>query len=285
MAVIHLFGPLSLFYRYWRISFPDFAACMISFWVTIFVSTEIGIASAVLWSIAYTMIRSAFSKPTIASSTDNNTYVLPQPNSVVEGRRPGPDDQQSLSQQQQQSMELFIPSNVIIVNFTDAIFFPNALKAKNTSLEAVQVLFPAVQDLVSNGEEKERMWSVAAEKRLERIRRDQGITPNTVPLAIVVWDFSRVPFIDVAGITALKELKAETIKHAGKNVQIRVYGMSEKVRNKFWRANWKMVTSEEYREEGVEVLYDSLERAVWDREEAVYMEKMRDAVEIEKQGV
>lgn len=47
MAVVHLFGPLSLFYKFWRISFPDFVASMVSFWVTIFVSAEIGIGVAV----------------------------------------------------------------------------------------------------------------------------------------------------------------------------------------------------------------------------------------------
>ena len=50
MAVIHLFGPISLFYRYWRISLADFIASMVCFWVTIFVSAEIGIGVGAGWS-------------------------------------------------------------------------------------------------------------------------------------------------------------------------------------------------------------------------------------------
>ncbi|KAK7951349.1 sulfate permease [Apiospora aurea] len=62
MAVVHLFGPVSLFYRYWRVSFADFVASMLSFWVTVFVSAEIGIGVAVAWSVIYTLLRSAFVK-------------------------------------------------------------------------------------------------------------------------------------------------------------------------------------------------------------------------------
>jgi solute carrier family 26 (sodium-independent sulfate anion transporter), member 11 len=50
MAVIHLFGPVSLFYRFWRISFADFVASMACFWITIFVSAEIGIGIGAAWS-------------------------------------------------------------------------------------------------------------------------------------------------------------------------------------------------------------------------------------------
>src|SRR4051794_13066255 len=60
-AVYHLFGPLSVFYQFWRTSLADFIASMICFWVTIFVSAEEGILFAVVFSVAYTLVRAAFS--------------------------------------------------------------------------------------------------------------------------------------------------------------------------------------------------------------------------------
>lgn len=74
-AVIHLVGPLSKFYRYWRTSFADFVASMLCFWATLFLSAEQGIAFGVAFSIIWTMLRAAFSGVTNVST---GRFLLPQ---------------------------------------------------------------------------------------------------------------------------------------------------------------------------------------------------------------
>ncbi|TDZ20746.1 putative sulfate permease [Colletotrichum orbiculare MAFF 240422] len=260
MAVVHLFGPLSLFYRFWRISFADFVASMISFWVTIFVSAEIGIGVAVAWSIVWTMLRSTFVKPKIHSSSNNITHSIPQPITriVSSGGRRG-------AESRTENASISIPGDTIVVDFNDAVFFPNAERAKNSTLTAIKLVYPRVESSLSQ-DDRERHWSVAAEKRLERLRAQQQLRLKETPLAVVVWDFTMVPFIDTSGILTLKELKDEIRLHSGKSVQIRMVGMSDKVRSRFWRAKWNLVDLEEWREEDADLVYSSMESAIWDRD-------------------
>ncbi|KAF9873673.1 sulfate permease [Colletotrichum karsti] len=262
MAVIHLFGPLSLFYRFWRISFADFVASMVSFWVTIFVSAEIGIGAAVAWSIAWTMLRSTFVKPKIHSSSAEITNSVPQPITRIVGSN---NDRNEGTENRTENAGISIPGDTIVVDFNDAVFFPNAERAKIATLEAIKLVYPRVESSLSQ-DDRERHWSVAAEKRLERLRAQRQLRLKETPLAVVVWDFTMVPFIDTSGILTLKELKDEIRMHSGKTVQIRMIGMSDKVRNRFLRAKWKLVDLEEWREEDADLVYPSMETAIWDRD-------------------
>ncbi|CCF35853.1 sulfate permease [Colletotrichum higginsianum] len=260
MAVVHLFGPLSLFYRFWRISFPDFVASMVSFWVTIFVSAEIGIGVAAGWSIVWTMLRSTFVKPAIHSSNNGVVHTIPQPITRIisdGGRR--------VTENRTENASIAIPGDTIVVDFNDAIFFPNAERAKTATLTAIKLVYPRVETSMGQ-DDRERHWSVAAEKRLERIRAQRQIRLKETPLAVVVWDFTMVPYIDTSGIMTLKELKTEIQSHSGKSVQIRMVGMSDKVRSRFLRAKWSLVDLEEWREEDADLVYPSMETAIWDRD-------------------
>jgi solute carrier family 26 (sodium-independent sulfate anion transporter), member 11 len=62
--------PPRIFLQFWRTSFADFVASMISFWVTLFVSVEMGIASAVGYNVVYILFRTAFTG--VAHVTDAN---------------------------------------------------------------------------------------------------------------------------------------------------------------------------------------------------------------------
>ncbi|KAI1137919.1 hypothetical protein F5Y05DRAFT_386758 [Hypoxylon sp. FL0543] len=85
-----------------------------------------------------------------------------------------------------------------------------------------------------------------------------------MPLAVVVWDFSMVPFIDATGVTALAELKDDIRRQLGLRVQIRVIGMTKGVRHRFARAGWKLVDADGLQDDAADVVYPSLERAIWD---------------------
>ncbi|KAI1077137.1 sulfate permease [Whalleya microplaca] len=254
MAVINLFGPLSIFWRFWRVSLADFIASMVAFWVTIFVSAEIGIGAAAAWSVVWTLLRSAFVRPTInaSKSTDSNTAML-QPLALTT----------TSNESRTENAGTSIPEDTVVVRFNDSLFFPNANRNKVKALEAVQLVYPSVANAHYSAD-SERSWSVAGERRLERLRVQHGVVMREMPLAVVVWDFTMVPFIDVTGITALAELKDDIHRQLGRGVQIRIVGMTSKVRRRFARANWKLADVDGSLDGDAEVVYPSIERAVWD---------------------
>ena len=232
---------------------------MLSFWVTIFVSAEIGIGCAAAWSVVWTMLRSAFVTPKVHANTEDEGFSLPRRTSSVEkteksGRQGSRTEHASMT----------IPNDTVVIHFNDSIFYPNAHRGKRSALEAIQLVYEKVTHGVT--EERERSWSVAAEKRVERWRKQQRIVLKDIPLSVVVWDFTAVPFVDVTAILALGELKEDIRLHSGKGVQLRIVGMSKSVRERFLRAKWKLTDLEGWREEGADVVYPSMERAVLDRE-------------------
>ncbi|KAH9884689.1 sulfate transporter 4.1 [Xylariomycetidae sp. FL2044] len=266
MAVIHLFGPLSLIWRYWRVSLADFIACMVAFWVTIFVSAEVGIGAAAGWSVAWTLLRSAFVKPAVSTSDNTSQLTIPQQPLLSRGSptsaaaSSSPDDGAAAGTE---NVGFTIPEDTAVVRFRDSLFFPNANRNKVRALEAIQLVYPSVANAHYRAD-SERSWSVAAERRLERLRRQRGIVLRDMPLAVVVWDLTMVPFIDVTGLTALGELKDDVHRQLGGSVQIRLVGLTPAVRHRFARAGWKLADVDGLREEGADVVYPSLERALWE---------------------
>ncbi|KAL7628290.1 hypothetical protein AAE478_002490 [Parahypoxylon ruwenzoriense] len=281
MAVIHLFGPLSLIWRYWRISLADFIACMVAFWVTIFVSAEIGIGAAAGWSVAWTLLRSAFVSPAIitnksTSITTAGSFQPPQArnppsytiNTTTAAAAESDNNNSDESNRPTNGMTEnvggpSIPEDTVVVKFGDALFFPNANRAKVNALEAIQLAYPSVGNRHYSAD-AERSWSVAAERRLARLRAERGIELRQMPLALVVWDFGMVPFVDATGVTALAELKDDIRRQLGAGVQIRVVGMVPGVRRRFARAGWKLVDVDGLLDGGADMVYPSLERAIWD---------------------
>ncbi|KAI0846884.1 sulfate permease [Daldinia vernicosa] len=257
MAVIHLFGPLSLIWRYWRISLADFIACMVAFWVTIFVSAEIGIGAAAGWSVAWTLLRSAFVTPSIhASETVDNSGTLQPLARVSTQQVPQNGATENVGGPA-------IPDDTVVVRFADSLFFPNANRNKVNALEAIQLVYPSVQSPTYSAD-AERLWSVAAEQRLERLRTARGVVMRQMPLAVVILDFGMVPFIDATGITALAELKDDIRRQLGFGVQIRIVGMTKGVRRRFKRASWKLADADDLLDGDADIVYPSLERAIWD---------------------
>ncbi|KAI1661017.1 sulfate permease [Daldinia decipiens] len=256
MAVIHLFGPLSLIWRYWRVSLADFIACMVAFWVTIFVSAEIGIGAAAGWSVVWTLLRSAFVTPSVhASKTADNSGTL-QPLARVSTQIPQNGATENIGGP-------VIPDDTVVVRFADSLFFPNANRNKVNALEAIQLVYPSVQSPTYRAD-AERLWSVAAEQRLERLRTARGVVVRQMPLAVVILDFGMVPFIDATGITALAELKDDIRRQLRFGVQIRIVGMTKGVRRRFKRASWKLADADDLLDGDADIVYPSLERAIWD---------------------
>lgn len=256
-AVWHIIGPASVFYGYWRTSFADFIASMLCFWVTLFVSAEIGIGVAVAFSIAYTLLRTAFVRVEPLSINHQQPIGL-----AVSGY----DDNSSLSALP------WVPTDTQVFRFTQSIIFPNAYRVKGSIWDTVQVLSPST-DGGQRGSSDERNWSVAGERRMRKLRANTGITTPLHDTRIIVLDCSRVAYIDMTGIIALKDLKADLKKHAGEVAEIRFVAMNESVRRKFERAGWTLVDKDAVLEAGevwplvrdreADVVYDGVRQAVY----------------------
>ena len=78
-AVWPLISSPKTFYKYWKTSLFDFLASMIGFWVSLFVSTEIGIACAVGFCIVVCPLQS----PSIAPLTSSSTACSVKPSRVL----------------------------------------------------------------------------------------------------------------------------------------------------------------------------------------------------------
>ncbi|KAJ2995055.1 hypothetical protein NUW58_g1382 [Xylaria curta] len=256
MAVIHLFGPFYLIYKYYRISIADYIAFNVAFFVTIFVGSEFGIASAAGWAVVWTLLRSAFVKARI--STNN-----------------GPGGRISTSQfiargagVQTENVGITIPEDTVVVSFQDSVFYPNAQRTKAQILESIQLVYPSVQN-PNYRADTARSWSVAGERRLERLRRERNIVLKDMPLSVVVWDFTMVPFVDVTGITTLSELKDDIRRQLGNFIEIRMVNLTPGVIKRFERAKWVLAEADGAQNEGADIIYPSLERAVWDDRESL----------------
>lgn len=162
-----------------------------------------------------------------------------------------------------------IPEDTVVIAFKDSLFYPNAQRNKTHALESVQLVYPSVGS-PNYRLDNERSWSVAGERRLERLRKERGVTMKDMPLSVVVLDFAMVPFVDVTGITALAELKDDIRRNLGAGVELRLVHLVPGVRKRFERAKWPLIDVDGPSTRGVEgadLVFPTLERAVWEDRE------------------
>ncbi|KAK3309260.1 sulfate transporter family-domain-containing protein [Chaetomium strumarium] len=227
-AVWPLISPPSVFYRYWRTSLADFVSAMLAFWVSLFVSTEIGIATSVGFNIVYVLLRQIFAPISTVPDPDNDH------------ERHCSEILQAISSPPSSSLPL--PSDTRIFHFTDSVFFPNAYAIKTALLDTIKAhhapVFHSPEAL-----EAERNWSVSGERRLAKLRRKAGIRdPRALPpIGLVVVDFGRVNHIDATACAQLEVLLSEIRAYGGEGVAVRFAGMSGYVRQRFVRAGWRVV--------------------------------------------
>ncbi|KAI1825520.1 sulfate permease [Xylaria intraflava] len=268
MAVIHLFGPFSLIYKYYRASIADYIAFNVAFFVTVFVSSEYGIGTAAGWAAFWTLLRLGFVKAGISIDTNNNTSNS-NSNSNNTTNANNSDENNSTSTPRTRTEGLAAPEDTVIARFTDSIFYPNAQRTKAQILESIQLVYPSVQNPHYSAD-AERSWSVAGENRLARLRRERDLVLKDMPLSVVVLDFSNVSFIDVTGVTALAELKDDVHRQLGNFIDVRFANLAPGVRDRFKRMRWRLVDVDAAaQDEGADVVYPSVERAVWDERESL----------------
>lgn len=204
------------------------------------------------------MLRSALVKPATHSGSHTEINSL-QPFKSTPADTATKEYDHSLTEKQGVS----IPDDTIVIRFQDSIFFPNANRAKKTSTAAIKLVY----DKISNNKhiDRERSWSVASERQIEKLRKQFNVVLKDSPLSLVVYDLTSVAFVDVTAILALRELKHDLRQHCGKEVQFRMIGMSESVRDKFLRAKWRLCDDPERLEEDADLVCPSLEEATFYR--------------------
>ena len=232
-AIWPLIGSWRTYYNYWRTSFTDFVAAMLAFWISLFVSTEIGIATAVAWSIVVYLLRQAFSRVR-QFGADSDSSELEKSINDAHGQ---PAD---------------IPLNMRVFKFNDNMFFPNAQRMKMQMNDAVQVHHAGIYSN-SNGAERDRNWSVVGERRVKKLRKLAGVDVDNLPaITAIIVDMSKTSHFDVTANIKMHEFVNEMKKYAGDKVELRIVGMPENVRARFERAQpgWTIVEGSGFLEEG-----------------------------------
>ncbi|KAJ4309386.1 hypothetical protein N0V94_008959 [Neodidymelliopsis sp. IMI 364377] len=207
-AVWHIVIPPKVFYGYWKTSLVDFIASMLAFWLTLFVSSEVGIGTAVGFSICYHLLFMAFHRVrriTNLDATNSTSSTL-------------------------------IPLDTQVFRIHQSMLFFNAYHIKSQCLDAIQT--HSSGQVVTAEAAKDRNWSVAGDKRAARLRTKAEIVDEPVQIRIVILDLTAMHNIDTTGLTALKDLKADLEKFGGKNTQLRLVGLNERVRLRFARFGW-----------------------------------------------
>ncbi|KAK1835024.1 sulfate transporter family-domain-containing protein [Podospora conica] len=230
-AVWPLISSPRVFHGYWKTSLADFISSMIAFWVSLFVSTEIGIGASVGFNVIYILLRQVFAR--VSSTADNRSELAISLDDECRDHPRG------------------VPPDTCIFRFAESVYFPNAYRAKMAILDTIQTHHaPAYSSAFAP--EAERNWSVVAEKRVAKLRRRAGIVDASAlpPIRVVVVDFARANHADSTACTHLKALVAEIKKFGGRGVNVRFAGMSEYVRQRFVRAGWEIVDGDDTAEDG-----------------------------------
>lgn len=224
-AVWPLIGVPSTYWNFYKTSFADFTAAMIAFWVSLFYTTEIGIAAAVGFNIVYVLLRQVFKRvPSIGADT------------------PQPDMSAALASAS--SVPASIAPDTRVFQFQESWFFPNAYRMKTKIIDTIETYHGPEYSSV-HGAEAERNWSVEHEVRVTRLRKKAGmIADDLPPLRVLILDFTRCNFTDATSVKELKALLNEVRKYAGKSVSIRFAGMDAKARERFDRGKIPLVDAE-----------------------------------------
>ena len=221
-AVWPVIGSPRTYYQYWRTSLVDFFASMISFWVSLFVSTEVGIGSAVLFGLACVILQHVFTKPRQFDSGTSELVVSSGAQSVLPK----------------------IPPETRVFQFNESLYFPNANRVKAAVLDAVQTYHSGLPSDLAHSD-ADRGWSVVGEKRVSMLRRKANITGLPPSICVVVLDFSKVNHLDTTAISVLRNLCAELRKYAGASVAIRFSALADNARERFARGGWDLRDGDE----------------------------------------
>ncbi|KAK4948763.1 hypothetical protein LTR10_012768 [Elasticomyces elasticus] len=221
-AVFPIILSPRVFYQYWKTSFADFVGSMVSFWVTLFVSVEYGIAAAVGYSLVYILLRIAFTRVVHITPANISTVYsnLPQGGTEV--------------------LEANILEGTQIYQINESILFPNAYQIKSSILNQVKLCSAGTNTGHDERDREEnRLWNQPRATK-SSVRSSNSDRPLPI-LKEVILDVRGVNYIDTTGIQALHDLKADLQVYAGRSMLFTFASMNENVRRRFMRAGWTVI--------------------------------------------
>lgn len=205
---------------------------MLAFWLTLFYSTEFGIFMPIIFNILYNVLRQTFASVSSSSAPARSELA----SSLDAARGLPPND---MADRMLQDIHVF--------RFNESFFFPNSHRLTSRIVDSIKTHHAPVYN-GSYGSEKERNWSVVAQKRVERLREAAGVSdPGALPpIGMVVLDFGKVNHIDVTAVSHLGTLVDEVRRYGGKDVEFRFVDMADYIRARFERAGWPIVDAREF---------------------------------------
>ncbi|KAI9049254.1 hypothetical protein LZ554_007101 [Drepanopeziza brunnea f. sp. 'monogermtubi'] len=242
VAVWSIVASPSVFVGYWHVSLIDFTASQIAFWVTLFVSAEMGIELATGFMLLCTILQTLFLRGQGLDPRDGLATHYPRSADSGSGSGSGIDH---------------IPAGTAVVRFSHPIIFLNASRAKASILDTVQAFHsgaPAPSSSSSrNQKDPDRLWNELGTQHIARLRKryannNKNISPphlsdaedDDLPqIRLLVIDFSSVIYMDETGILALQDMQTELKAYAGTAVPIRFVGMMQHLVGKLERAGWE----------------------------------------------
>ncbi|KAJ5930984.1 hypothetical protein N7466_006477 [Penicillium verhagenii] len=257
VAVWQIILPFHVFWHYWKTSFADFVSSMVAFWVTLFVSVEIGIAAAVGYSLVYVLIRLAFSSVTMVTSDNFSTLY------------------QSSSSNHEVSA---VPEDAMIFILQDSILYPNAARTSRQIINAIYTYSSGMHEALTDtdaGEEnstnsRDRLWNDTKVGHIRSLRTEAG-TENTqespLPkLRAVIIDMTRVTHVDTTAMQVFADIRYTFREWAGPDAELRFVGLNQRVKDRFKRSEdyfQSLNDSQSPRDEGYRV-FDALQTALYD---------------------
>ncbi|CBX94134.1 hypothetical protein IAQ61_004005 [Plenodomus lingam] len=212
-AVWHIVIPPKVFYGYWRTSLVDFTTAMLAFWLTLFVSSEVGIGTAVGFNILYHLLFMAFHRVRrITCLSILPTTRLPAGSHAI-------------------------PPDTQVLRIHQSMLFYNAYRIKNQCLEHIQT-FHSGDAATLEAAHASRNWSMAGHTRARRLRAKAGVLDEPVQIRTVVLDFAGVWNIDTTGLVAMADLLADVEAFGGRGVRVLFVGLGARVRERFSRGGW-----------------------------------------------
>ena len=253
VAVWQIILPFHVFWHYWKTSFADFIGSMVAFWVTLFVDVEIGIASAVGYSLVYVLLQLAFSR--VAMVTAENISRLYPPSSSIS-----------------------MPDDAMIFKLQDSVLYPNAARVSRQITNAIYTYSSGSHEDLSaihatnevSVSATDRLWNDTKARHVKSLRKEAG-TGNTeespLPrLRAVIMDMTLVSHVDATGMQTLADIRCTLNEWAGPNAELRFVGLNERVKDRFKKSEdyfQSLKSNESPRDKGY-IVFDVLQTALYD---------------------
>lgn len=203
LAVIQLVAGPRTIYRLWRLSFSDFLGGMLAFWVTLFVSVEIGIYTSVGYSLMVLLWRVA--RPSVRLLAE--CVEDPMTKERLEGIYVDARD----TDFQIHAVQPIL--GVLIIRLEESLTFPNSEYIQKQILKQILAFTNGGRNRVETSN-----WNSNRNEQIRRLRERHGTVERseTLPkLRGLILDFSAVNNMDSTGLQALFDLRSELQDYAG----------------------------------------------------------------------